>query len=155
MGSSRSFGYCGNKFKDCHIEPCKGNSDNAGWFHPQLAPMDALSPHHPFGYNQKRFEKSSRVTLFFLRWKTSCVVGVEADSELLSELIFSGRSRSRSQSRLKFVDSAALLLPVTSQLLPSYFSYFAVAGINILKYTKSRQACHRTKTTDQALPTTL
>ena len=42
--------------------------------------------------------------LLVLWWDNSCYAGVEAESELESESIFSGRSR----SRLKFVDSAAL-----------------------------------------------
>ena len=37
--------------------------------------------------------------------------GVEVESELESESMFSGRNRSRSWSRWKSVDSAALLLP--------------------------------------------
>ena len=48
-----------------------------------------------------------------LGWKTLFWVGVEA--ELKSESIFSGWSRSWSRSRLKFVDSGALLLTFKDQ----------------------------------------
>ena len=88
--------------------PFKGNSDNFGRFHPLLPPKDFLSPHRPFGYKQKGNEKWS-YHIALLGWKPPCWVGVEAESELESESIFSVRSRSWSRSRLKVIDSAALI----------------------------------------------
>ena len=51
--------------------------------------------------------KLSRCIALF-RVEYLLLAGFEAESELESELIFSARSRIRSRSPLKFVDSAAL-----------------------------------------------
>ena len=41
--------------------PFEGNSDNHGWFHPQLEPTDTPSPHHPFGYIQRGNEENDHI----------------------------------------------------------------------------------------------
>ena len=87
--------------------PFKGISDNHGRLHPQLARTGAALSFHPFGYNEKGNQENDYIILLFLGWSTSSWAGVEAESELESESIFSGQSRSR--SRIKFFDSAALM----------------------------------------------
>ena len=62
----------------------------------------------------KRGIKNGYIILTFLEWRCSCLAGVEAESELESESIYSGRIRSRNWSRLKSVDSAALKLTVAA-----------------------------------------
>ena len=58
-------------------------------------------------------QENGHIILLFLGWNNFCWAGVEVESELETESIFSGGSRSR--SRLKFVDSAALVVTQVSQ----------------------------------------
>ena len=62
-------------------------------------------PYCPFRYNEKENKENGHIILLFWRWNNFCYAGVEAESELESESIFSDRSR----SRLKFADSRALV----------------------------------------------
>ena len=78
----------------------KGISDNQGRLHPLLARTGAVLP---IWMQSKVKSRKWLHHTALLRMET----GVETESELESESVFSGRSRSR--SRLKFVDSAALV----------------------------------------------
>ena len=105
----------------------KGISDNQGRLHQYLARTGDLWPYRPFGYNQKENQENCYILLLLFGWNISCSAGVEAESELESESIFSGRSRSGNWSRLKFVDSAALQKSSIdlSQLAPPPIAYMS------------------------------
>ena len=83
-------------------------SNNHDRFHPQLARTGAVLPITHLDTIKREYRKWLH-PITFLRWNTSCKVGVEAESELESDSIFPVRSRSWSRSHLKFVDSAALV----------------------------------------------
>ena len=76
----------------------KGTSNNQGWLHPQSARTCAVLSYRLFICNQNGNQENG--------YNGSCYAGVEVESKLESESIFSGRSRC--QSCLKFVNSAAL-----------------------------------------------
>ena len=106
--------------------PFKRISENYGQLHPQLVRTGAVVPYHQFGYNQKENQENGYIILFFLneilhaarnRSRVGFVVGVD---------IF----RPESLSRLKFVDSAALVLGVDAYLFHApvhYWKYTVVA----------------------------
>ena len=89
----------------------KGMSDNHGRQHPRWARLGAVLPYHPFGCQRNGNHENGYIVLLFLWWNNPCEAGVEAEWELESESIFSGRSRS--QSCLKFFDSTSLILMIT------------------------------------------
>ena len=88
----------------------KGINDNHGRLHPQLSQTGAVMPYHLFGCNQNEVKENYYTISLLFGWNNPCWAGVEAESELEAESIFSDWSRSR--SRLKFVDSAALIIIV-------------------------------------------
>ena len=116
-----------NKFRDCHTDHIQRDQRLPRPAAPAVSQMGPVLPYHPFGCNQNRVQENGYTILLFLGWNNSCWAGVEAESELESESIFSGRSRSWSRSRLKFVDSAALPLGVIiinpNLTLPTTYRY--------------------------------
>ena len=81
--------------------------DDHGRLHLQLARTGAVLPYHRFGYNQMEIKRMGNSYCSFRDGKAR--VRPESKRSLESGSIFSGRSRSWSRSRFKFVDSAALL----------------------------------------------
>ena len=108
---------------ECRLR--KGNGDNFnaivivdkhGWLRSQIAKTCAALPYQPFLHNQNGNQENDYITLLFFGWNNGCQAGVEVESELKSESIFSDRSRSWRQSRLELVDSATLVLTGPKQI---------------------------------------
>ena len=108
--------------KDVMPTTFKGIGENYGRLHQQFAWMGAVFSYYRFGCNQKGNQENGRIILLFSEWHCSCC-GVEAESELESESIFPGRSRSLSWSRLKSVDFAALVETFSTTLRCIIFRY--------------------------------
>ena len=85
-------------------------SDNQGRLLPLSAQTGAVLLYHPFGCSQNWNDENGYIMLLFLRWSSSCWVGVEVKLKLESVSIFLSRTRNRIRSRLKFIDSAAVIL---------------------------------------------
>ena len=74
----------------------------------QLVRVRVILLYHLIGFNRKGNQENGCIVLRFLGRTIFRQTGVKVKSELESESMFSHRSRSRSWSHLKFVDSAAL-----------------------------------------------
>ena len=103
--------------------------------HPHLARTGAVLLYYLFVYNRKGNQGNGYITLHFLGWNTSREAGVEAESELESESVFSGWSRSWSRSHLKFVDTTALVKALFSHLLEILHTVTSLLGYKHTKIT--------------------
>ena len=89
FGVTGSLCDCVNKFKDFSTNskksyriPFKEISDNHGRVYPHLARKGAVLLYYLFVYNHKGNQENGYIILLFLGLNTSCVAGVEAESEL-------------------------------------------------------------------------